>query len=103
MGYEKYNHWLPRLIKWWKNYPCGKGNDWAITLGQTAYYSCGPDKINDWWRAHEDYHKYQWIREGYIKYFFQYIWYLWKYGYENHPWEIEANNAADRAINAKAD
>lgn len=42
---DKYNHWLAKLI-------CPKGMaGYAITLGQTAYYSCDESKVDKRWQA----------------------------------------------------
>jgi hypothetical protein len=97
MGYDKYNHWFGRIVRWWMN----TGGDWAITIGQTAYYSCGEDEVSPWWHAHEDRHKWQWRRDGHIHYACKYLWYLWKVGYSNNPYEVDANQAADRATAAQ--
>lgn len=42
---------------------------------------------------HEFKHIEQIRREGKLKFFFKYTWYLIKYGYKDNPYEIEAREA----------
>lgn len=83
---DAYDHWLPKLIK----HKTDAG--FAITLGQTVYYSCDRESVDDDWRLHEECHRRQWKRLGYVRFSLQYMWYQLKYGYENNPFEIEARN-----------
>lgn len=69
--------------------------DVAITLGQTAYYSCEKKVVDERWRCHEDAHKDQWAELGAIKYITLYLLFLIRYGYEKNPFEIEAHNRSD--------
>jgi hypothetical protein len=59
--------------KWVLRFAMGKPK-WAITLGQQTFYSCAADEVSFFWKLHEDYHKKQWRREGYIWFPLQYIW-----------------------------
>jgi hypothetical protein len=70
--------------------------NWAITLGQTAYYSMSEKEVlaRPNWIKHENKHKEQCKRLGTIKYLILNIYYnRIKYGYENNPLEIEAREA----------
>ena len=69
---------------------------YAITLGQTAYYSVSKEEVetNPKWIAHENHHKVQWKRDGIIKFALKYLWYQIRYGYKNNPYEVEAREVA---------
>jgi len=84
---DKYSHWLPRII--------GLGCPWAITLGQTAYYSVPENVVSSGWRQHEDTHKVQWARDGWLKFSIMYVYYLVRRGYRQNPYEIEARGTKD--------
>ena len=71
---------------------------YAVTLGQTAYYTCDESKVSGHWRAHEDQHKVQWAKEGKIKFLSRYIWQLITKGYSNIDYEIEARAVAQQWI-----
>lgn len=64
--------------------------DWSITIGQRTWYSVPKEQVDDAWRRHEDWHKHQWKRDGYLVFAFKYLWYQLVYGYERNPYEIEA-------------
>lgn len=90
---NKYNHWLPKFIaifSIFKNY--------AITLGQTTYFSCHKEDIDMSWFAHEDKHKEQFARDGYIKFITRYFWQWIIKGYYNIDYEIEAFEAARKHL-----
>jgi hypothetical protein len=82
---DKYNHWLGKLLGKINNNP-----KYAITLNQTAYYSCSESEVDLGWHRHEDKHKEQWKNEGIIKFAIKYIYYNTTKGYKNNPYEIEA-------------
>lgn len=63
---------------------------WAITLGQTTYYSVSKKLVTPEWCRHEDRHKAQYREEGTFKFIVKYLWYLVRYGYYNNPYEIDA-------------
>lgn len=66
---------------------------WAVTLGQTTFFTEPETKVTPTWQKHEDCHKAQWKRDGYIKFACKYIWYQMKYGYSDNPYEAEARQA----------
>ena len=66
---------------------------WAVTVGQTTFFSCPQLEVGPAWHAHEDRHKEQWKRDGFVKFFFRYIYYHFVYGYEKNPYEMEARLA----------
>jgi len=68
---------------------------WAITLGQSTYYSVLEKEVGARWRRHEEKHKEQWRTEGRIRFAAKYLWFSIRYGYENNPLEVEAR-AAER-------
>jgi len=82
---DKYNSWIPRLFQ-----PMPFEGEWAITIGQTAYLTCDSCYVDNDWHRHEDKHKEQWKREGYLKFIIKYLWYNIRYGYQNNPFEMEA-------------
>jgi len=68
---------------------------WAITIGQTTSYSESNEYVDatPTWRAHEDCHKSQWKRDGWLKFVFRYFWQALTKGYENIDYEVEARAA----------
>lgn len=66
---------------------------WAITIGQTTYYSVPEIEVTPSWHRHENKHKEQWKKEGWIKFAVKYLWYQLTKGYQNNPFEVEARNA----------
>ena len=88
---DKYDcHW----VRWF----AGDHFEWAITLGQTTYYSCSKETVdeNPEWRAHEERHKQQWQFEGKLRFALNYIYYLIVCGYTNNPYEVDAREHAKR-------
>lgn len=71
---------------------------WAVTLGQTTYYSCPETEVDAAWHRHEDKHKEQWRRDGRILFALKYLWYTLRYGYLDNPYEIEARIAENHII-----
>lgn len=91
MDNDKYNcEWVDHLR------PSGWRDGWAITIGQTTYYSVPLNAVDDRWLAHEQKHKQQWRTEGYFKFAIKYLWYHFTRGYEKNPYEIEARAYAER-------
>ena len=86
---DKYNHWLGKLFG-----KLNKSTKYAITLGQTSYFSCNESLVSNWWRVHEDTHKLQFAKDGYIKFLSRYIFQLITKGYLYIDYEIEARTAA---------
>ncbi len=66
--------------------------EYAVTIGQTTYYSCPSENVDILWKKHENKHKEQWKRDG-CKFPVLYIYYHITKGYENNPYEIEARKA----------
>ena len=84
---DKYN------CRWVKAFAL-KGEDWAITIGQTSYFSCPPERVSNRWHKHEDFHKAQWRFESWF--LFKYLWYSAVFGYEKNPFEIAARKAENK-------
>jgi len=82
---DKYNSSIPKLFQ-----PMPFEGEWAITIGQTVYFTCDSCYVGDAWHRHEDKHKEQWKREGCLKFLVKYFWYNLMYGYQNNPFEVEA-------------
>lgn len=62
----------------------------AITLPPLGIYMLR-SALNDFELvAHERVHWAQYRRLGLVRFYALYLWYLWRYGYERHPMEIEA-------------
>jgi hypothetical protein len=79
-----YNSKFPLL------FALGNAKTWAVTIGQTTWYSVPKDQVSDEWRKHEDEHKRQWREEGRLKFAVKYLWYQARLGYKDNPYEIEA-------------
>lgn len=47
---------------------------WAVTFGQTTWWTVGPEQIWFAWRAHEDTHKAQFARDGKLRFVCRYVW-----------------------------
>lgn len=66
--------------------------NWAVTLFGTTYYSCPETEVDAKWRRHENKHKAQQKRDGFM-FYPRYLHYMQAYGYYNNPYEIEARAA----------
>ena len=84
---DKYNSIIARL------FAMNKTKRWAVTLGQTAYFSVAESEVSESWHVHEDTHKRQWKRDGYIKFIIRYLWQWIFKGYKSIDYEIEARKA----------
>jgi hypothetical protein len=91
---DKYNHWLPEFLRW-----CNRAKTWAITLGQTTYYSESKEYVDKapWWRKHEDCHKAQWAQDGCWKFITRYLWQLVTKVYLQIDYEVEAHAKVRRS------
>ena len=87
---DKYNaRWTMILA------PKGK-TQWAVTTSsKRTWYSVSKEVVDSdpAWRRHEDKHKEQYRREGWLKFVVKYLYYQIKYGYYNNPYEVEARAA----------
>jgi hypothetical protein len=62
----------------------------AITLPPFGIYITEGRHYDEGVRAHELIHWEQYLRHGALVYYLRYGWLWLRYGYENHPMEIEA-------------
>ena len=85
---DKYNHWLGRLF----SLIFYNGKPYAVTLGQTTYYSCPSKQVGIRWETHETTHRAQWKRDGW-KFLPRYLWQWMTKGYDKIDYEIEARKA----------
>lgn len=53
------------------------------------------ETVPEFLRRHEMIHVIQVARYGFFGFYARYFWWLWKYGYENHPMEKEARQCED--------
>jgi hypothetical protein len=82
---DRYNQRWVNVIFNWHRY-----SGFAVTIGQTTYYSCDKSLVTDRWRRHEDKHKEQYRRLGMVGFLIRYFYYQIKYGYMKNPLEVEA-------------
>lgn len=88
---DKFNHPLGKLFGLFN------GCDYyAITLGQTTFYSCDKKFVDIEWAKHEEAHRLQFAQEGTFIFLYRYIWQLLTKGYKNIDYEIEARLEAKR-------
>jgi hypothetical protein len=87
---DKYNSNIARIFGFFN-----KQKLYAITLGQTAYYSCDEALVTPRWRSHENQHKVQWARDGKVKFLARYFWQLCTVGYEKIDYEADARQTAN--------
>ena len=88
---DKYNHWIGKLFRKVFGY---KGGHYAVTLGQTTYYSCDESRVSLRWKAHEDVHKRQWKRDGKLKFALRYLWQWATKGEIDYETEAETESEA---------
>lgn len=90
---NKYNHWIGKLFGFFNH-----SDHYAVTFGQTTYFSCDKSVVDactgDYWMVHENCHKAQYARDGWLKFLFRYCWQGIMYGYMAIDYEIEARTAA---------
>ena len=84
-----YSHWLGRLFGTIFN----KGKPYAVTIGQTTYYSGPSTDVSLRWKLHEDEHKKQWARHGKVRFLSRHIWQWITKGYDKIDYEVEARAA----------
>jgi len=75
---------------------------YAVTFGQTTFYSVPKEEVemSPSWIVHENKHKEQYKRDGFFNFLFKYIYYQFKYGYKDNPYEVEARKAAEGYLNS---
>jgi type II secretory pathway component PulM len=83
---DKYNSTFAKLMGWIN----GAKTGFAVTVGQTTYYSVDQNLVGIRWRAHEERHKKQFAEKGTIVFLCTYFWYLITKGYKNNPYEVDA-------------
>lgn len=71
---------------------------WAVTVGGSTFYSCGPELVTTKWRLHENCHKAQWRRGLYVGFAVAYLYYHFTRGYIDNPYEVEARAASEARI-----
>lgn len=81
----------------WVGRRCNAPGGWAITIGQTTFYSVSKDEVDadPKWRRHEDRHKAQWKETGFLKFAVLYLWYSHRFGYFGNPFEVDARKAEE--------
>lgn len=88
---DVYNSKLAKLLGKWH-----KQEKFAITTSSTCTrYSCKLEEVGVKWRTHEDQHKWQIRRIGWISFMSSYLWHLATEGYDHNQYEVEAQNAAN--------
>lgn len=75
----KFNHWSLRLFPKWVD---------AFAFRDTIYVR--GNTLSHKLLRHEQKHLEQYKRYGVAKFLFYYFWYFICYGYETHPFEVEA-------------
>jgi len=93
---DKFEHWF---MKWLSKYTYLAA---GMTLGQTAYYPCKEEDVPLFLREHENAHKTQFARYGFVGYMVRWWYYAWKYGYQKNPLEIEASKIAYEKLYIKS-
>lgn len=82
----KYNSWVFRFLPKWVN---------GIVLYPYIHFKKSKSEITEQLFRHELEHIYQIERIGFFKFYITYLYYNFKVGYRNNPYEIEARNAAN--------
>ena len=88
------NKYLSTIGKTFRYLFAGPGQEYAVTIGQTTYYSCEAARVSPSWQAHEDCHKQQWARDGKLKFISSYLWQWATKGHSQISYEIEAIQAS---------
>jgi len=84
---DRYNS---KIAKWIGKINHTASGHWAITItANTTLYSCAEALVNPNWRRHEECHKAQIRKEGFI-FYVKYIYFNILFGYWDNPYEIEA-------------
>jgi len=85
---DRYNQKWTRILCFWAY------TNYAVTLGQTTYYSSDKEYVlaRPAWMRHENRHKEQYAKEGVVKFLIKYLWYIVTRGYLRNPYEIDARS-----------
>lgn len=84
----RFGKWIMKKLKF----------DGFTSFWSVIYYSSPLALNNEELRNHELVHVDQINNDGKIKFFFKYSWYLFKYGYYDNLYEIEARDLAKKSI-----
>ena len=68
----------------------------GICLPPVGIYILAEHRYSDRLVRHEQAHWRQWQRMGTIRFYASYLWGLVRYGYQNHPLELEARAAENQ-------
>lgn len=85
---DRYEHWIGKLAK----FLFSQDVSYAVTLGQTTYFSCYAYQVGERWHKHEDEHKKQW-KKGRARFITSYIYQWLTKGYNEIDFEVEARAA----------
>ena len=83
----------PHIIRWFLRRTGYAG----ICLPPVAIYILAEHMYSDRLTRHERAHWKQWQRMGTIRFYAVYLWGLVRYGYRDHPMEIEARAAENQS------
>lgn len=64
----------------------------GVVLGRHVFFAMPAQNVPRWLFRHELEHCYQIEREGVFKFYFKYLWYSLRYGYERNPYERDAHD-----------
>jgi hypothetical protein len=88
---DKYNSKFAR----WVGELNDSGDRFAVTVSSTCtLYSCDSQRVTETWRKHENIHKEQIKRLGWIRFMVTYFYYNMRIGYQYNPFEVEARNGS---------
>ena len=85
---NRYNSKIAKLFQ-----PLPWKGKWAVTLGQTTYFSCSEAEVSERWHRHEDEHKRQWREDGALKFALSYLWQGITKGYTDISYEYDSREA----------
>ena len=86
-------HHAPHIVRWFLR-ATGFG---GITLPPLGIYILAEHLHSQRLIKHEQAHWRQWQRMGTIRFYAAYLWGLVRYGYQNHPLELEARAAENQS------
>lgn len=72
-------------------------NSWLVRKGYKAwvffpfmFFRQPKEEVTDILFRHEMQHVYQVLQTGWIKFYLKWLWYTWRRGYKQNPYELEA-------------